>query len=295
MQMKRIITMLLAAALVLALGGCAGDSQGAAEETESPLAGGHSQTGTEEKKVTIEQTVIYDEKGVKVTATGLEEGFLGPQIHVLVENNSDQNIAFSGGLFVINGITVEGSVYAEAAAGKKANDTIDFMNSTLETAGIQALGVVSGVDTNIVDTDSFETLAKAPFRLETSLGEGHGQAVEESGEEIFREAGVSVTAKTMKEDALGQSIVLLVKNESGRDIILEAEHVSVNGFTVDAWMYDTVVKDTVRFCTLDILATSLTENGIDGVEDVTFTLSVIDGSSYEEIARSEELELRPAG
>ena len=41
----------------------------------------------------IESTVIYDEGGVKVTAKSLSlNGLLGPELDVLIENNTDKNL-----------------------------------------------------------------------------------------------------------------------------------------------------------------------------------------------------------
>ncbi len=293
--MKRIFSALLAAALITALAGCGASTGDGTGETGTTLAGGQNQPSSDREEVTVEQRVIFEEDGVRMTVTGMKEGFLGPEIQVLVENETGNNIAFTGGVFVVNGITVDSSAYIEVAAGKKTHDTIDFMNTTLKTAGIQEIATVSGVDTNIIDSDSFETLSKANFHLETSIAGTHTQPIDDSGDVIYQEAGVSVIAKSITGDSMGESVVLLVKNETGKNIIVEAENVSVNGYTVDAWMYDTVVKDTVRFCTLDILASSLEENEIQDVQTVTFTISAIDADSYNGIAQSGELEVHRAG
>ena len=40
----------------------------------------------------IEETVLLDESGIKITATGLEDGWLGTDLKLLIENNGDTNV-----------------------------------------------------------------------------------------------------------------------------------------------------------------------------------------------------------
>lgn len=241
-------------------------------------------------KVTIEETVVYDENDIKVTVTGLKSTYSGQEFKVKVENNSDKNIAVSGDVFVVNGIMVDGWLYVEAAAGKKANGTLTFFNDSMETAGIEELAVVVATDARVVDTDSYDTLFEMPFTLETSIADEYVQAIDDSGDVIFESEGVTVIAKTVNTDGdLGTTVVLLVKNETGKNIIIESDNVSVNGYTIDAWMYDLLMADTVRFCELIIWSSVLEENEIDEVEEVAFTLSVRYDDSWDTLCESDEL------
>ena len=106
---------------------------------------------------------------------------------------------------------------------------------------------------------------------------------------IVGAAAATVIAQVVQEEFYGKTARLLVKNGTGKDIIVEAEHVSVNGYTLDAWLYDTVVADTVRYCHLDLFETGLAENGIDAIESISFQLSFLDAHTYETIARTEQL------
>lgn len=299
--MKKYLALVICACMLSGvMTGCASAKpQPTAAATVPPTAAPQTQATqppTETSGVTLEHQVIYDKDGVRISVTGLEEdAWTGAKVWLMLENNTDQNLLLTGDVFVVNGITVQAYLYAEVAAGMKANDSLELFTDVLDASGITEIATIRGYDTRIVDSDSLDTVAKVPLSLETSIAETHTQEIDDSGEEIFSEAGVTVIAQVISEEFYGQTVQLLVKNETGKDIIVEAENISVNGFTLDAWLYDTVCRDTVRFSQLDLFASGLADNGIEAVETVTFTLRILDDTTYETIAKSDVLTVSAAG
>lgn len=306
--MKKLLAMLLVISVLMsALAGCVvlpdDDSKPIGTKPQGTTAsqdeeGGDSADPTdaaptegEKKDVTIAETVVYDENNIKLTVKGMEESWSGIDLKVLLENNTDENVTFSIDEFVINGICISGLGYVEAAAGKKSNDTISLYDEDLETAGIKTIATIEGKEGRIINSDSYDKLYDVPFKVVTSAGEDYAQTVDNSGDVLFEAEGITVIAKSIQENLLGQSVCLFVENETGKDIVVNAEDVSVNGFTVTTLMYENVYADTVRFCDLLLLSSELEENEIETVENVTFKLEVIDPETYEHIADSEELEV----
>ena len=246
---------------------------------------------TENEETSIDEMVIYDANDIKITVKGLSESWTGPEIKVLVENNSEHNIVFSGSDFIVNGITVSGNAYIDVAAGKKSNDTISFYSSVLEAAGIKDFATIEGVDTYIYDSDSYDDLYTVPFVIKTSIADSYVQEFDDSGDVLFEESGVKVVGKLLHEEFYGYTVVLFVKNDTGKEIIVSADDISVNGFTITAWMYDTVFADTVRFCELTIPESELEDNDITDVENITFTVEIVDPVSYDLIVSSGEIEV----
>lgn len=280
----------------LLLAGCGKQAQQPVRpaETMGPSLPAHKETAG--KPELLQEQVIYDSESIRITVKGLEENTMtGTRIRVLVENGTERNIAFSGDLFVVNGVTMPGYLYTEVAAGMKANDGVELFGESLETAGILQVGTVRGVDARIVDTDTYETLAQVPFYLETAYAQDLDYRPDETGVELYRAGDVTVTAQVISDVFYGKTARLLVKNEGDRDVIVEAEHVSVNGYTLDAWLYDTVCAGTVRYCQLDLFEMGLAENGIEQIETVTFRLNILDAQSYETLAQSELLTVTVQG
>ena len=96
-----------------------------------------------------------------------------------------------------------------------------------------------------------------PFAIETSASATYTQTIDETGDVLYDENGVTVIAKIFTDSFLGHTVRLLIKNNTGKDILASADNVSVNGFTVNAWMHNAVYVDTVRYCELDMFASDL--------------------------------------
>lgn len=242
------------------------------------------------QKVTIDEVVVYDENDIKIIVTGLEEIPLGQEIKIKVENNTDRNITLSGDNYIVNGISMNGFLFEQVAAGKKTKGSITFYTEYLENAGVEQLATVDCVNAYIFDSDSYEDLYQTPFSIETSIAGDYVQEIDDSGEVVFEEAGVTVISKGIGFYATGGVMVrLLVKNETGRDILIQAENVSVNGYTIDGWMYNKVMADTVCFCDLSVMAYTLEENEIDDVEEISFSLAVRYTDEWDSLCESDEL------
>lgn len=286
--MKQLLAFLLTLTVCLALTGCEKEKPVPTKPVKLP----EKPVSQTQRPELLPEQVIYDEEGIRITVKGMEEDTMtGTEIRVLVENGTDRNIAFSGDLFVVNGVTVPGYLYAQAAAGTKSNDTIELYDDVLDSAGISFVGTLRGYDARIVDTDTYDTLAAVPLELTTAHAGDGNFSYDESGVELFQEDGITVIAQVVREEFYGKTTRLLVKNGTGKDIIAEAEHVSVNGYSLDAWLYDTVAADTVRYCHLDLFETGLAENGIEQIETISFHLNFLDAKTYDVLAQSGQLTL----
>lgn len=241
--------------------------------------------------VSVEETVLYEANGVRITLKSLDtDGFMGPEFKLLVENDTDQNIMLTDNGLVVNGVTLSGGMYISVAAGKKANDTLEIYNDALETAGIEQIATVM-CDAYIFDSDTYETMDEFRFTINTSIADTYVQEIDEHGDVILDQDGITVIAKSLSDSLFGNKVVMLVKNDTGKDIRMSADNVSVNGFMVSAWMYDTVYAGTVCFCELEISGSDLEDNDIEQIDEITFTLEAFDIESYRTITASGEIGL----
>lgn len=230
----------------------------------------------EKEKVTIEETVVYDDNDIVITVTGLKKTRMGSQIKIKLENNSDYNIALSGFRFVVNGITVAGHLYIEAGEGETVNNFITFFSKELKAAGIENLATVDCIDAYIYDTDSYDNLYDTPFSIETSIAGDYEQEIDDDGDVLFEDSDVTVISKGVTVDVdYCITVTILVKNETGENIDVYCGHMSVDGDSVDIGPSVMVMADTVRFFEIVILNEDLEDNDIDidDVEEISFYLS----------------------
>jgi len=253
--------------------------------------GGSESTPSTSTKVSITKQVLYDKNGITITATGISNATTETEIALLVENNTDKNIAVGCSDFVVNGITVDGYMHIEVAAGKKANGELSLYNDSLEIAGIKTISTVKTFDAYISDTDTYHKIEYISLSVNTSAT-GHPQSIDDSGVVLFSQDGIVVIAKHIYDELLGKTMVVLVKNASGQDVIVQADNVSVNGYTISVLHSDDIPNGSVRFCEFYLSDSQLEENGIETIDTITFTLKVLNADNWDTLFKTDELEVQ---
>ena len=110
---KMLIALLLAMVMILATACSSSDEvkqpanvngDSSVNSNEEP-AGNDSNNEQENDtvEITVAETVLYEADGVKVTATGYEDGWMGPEIKILVENDSSKNVLVTSASVSANG------------------------------------------------------------------------------------------------------------------------------------------------------------------------------------------------
>lgn len=166
--MKRTLAVILTLILAMSLVACGSSSGGAFKEPSNVTTGnntGDTQQSEqaeypgepEKREVTISETVLVDEAGVKITAKSLAtDGLFGPEIKLLIENNSGKDLTFQCHNTSVNGYMVETMMSVDVVNGKKANDSLTFMESDLEACGIDAIADME-IAFHIFDMAEWET------------------------------------------------------------------------------------------------------------------------------------------
>lgn len=98
-------------------------------------------SGASNDKITVEEQVIYEENGIKITVKGidLDGSFYGPELDFLIENDSEKTFTVQARNVSINGYMVDYNISADVAPQKKNNDSLTFFKSSLEQCGINRL------------------------------------------------------------------------------------------------------------------------------------------------------------
>lgn len=289
--MKRMLTALLASAVLLLAGCSFGNSEptsvasvDTAASNVGEVASEDSTTTTEDTAVTLDETIIYDENDIKITATGLrEDGLLGPELNLLIENNSTQNITVQPDYCLVNGYMMYGLMSSDVAVGKKNNDTLDFSRSTLEECGIDQIADIR-LKFTVSDGDSWTTLFKTDeLSLQTSAAGSYTQTYNDSGEVIYDTNGIKVVAKSAGDDFLGKGVTFYLENNTDQHIVVNGENISVNGYMMTDLFYADLAPHSHAVDTLTLLDSDLKDNSIDTIEEVDLTLRITDYDSYDNI------------
>ena len=163
--MRRLLPALLTGMLLLA--GCSSLEADAASVTSAETSyAGASEAEQETQDVTLAETVLFDQEGIRITATGLSTGSLfGPELDLLVENDSAQNIVVQPNYCMVNGYMMDGLLYSDLAHHSHAVDTLTLLGSELEDNHIDTI-TDAELSLQITDADYYQTIdSTAPITL----------------------------------------------------------------------------------------------------------------------------------
>ncbi len=270
------------------------------------------------EQATIEETVLWDEEGVKITALGLEKGSFGVELKMLIENNTDVNYTVQCRNASINGYMMETSMSTEVAAGKKASSKVTFMKRSLEACGITTISDIE-LSFHVFLTDDWGTAFDTPqIALTTSAFEDYVYTFDDEGEVLFEGEGVTIVLKGLDKEAsfMGPGVVLYIQTSAFEDyvytfddegeVLFEGEGVTIvlKGLDKEAsFMGPGVVlyiqNDSDRNITVQVRQESVNDYMVPGsmscevaagkraIDDVTFYTKYLEESGIEAIEKVE--------
>lgn len=295
--MKRALAIILAIILAMSLVACGGSSSGEVKEPSNVTTGNNAentQQGEQAEKpeepekteVTISEAVLVDEDGVKITAKSLAtDELFGPEIKLLIENNSGKDLTFQCRNASVNGYMVETMMSVDVVNGKKANDSLTFMESDFEACGIDAIADME-IAFHIFDMSDWETYMDTDaIQIKTSIADTFEYTYDDSGDLAYEGNGVKIVVKGLAEDTsiLGPSIVVYIENTGDKDVTVQTRDVSINGFMVDAMFSCDVVAGKRAVDTITFMDSDLEENDITAIENVELSFHVFDFDGWDTI------------
>lgn len=306
------MSFLLSALLVLSLAACEsnGSTQSTASESsasstsseaESSAAATEEPTATPEPTeepsahTTLEETVLLDEGGIKVTATDLTDYGGTPDLKLHVENNTDGDIVISSGEYIaVNGCMVRGIFTIQVPAGESADDYVMFLDDEFEEAGIETVSDIK-LAVRALDANWSEICTSDYVTVKTSAyGTVETPAVD--GDVLYDEGGVKIVMLGTGEDEdfdfyFPTYVKLYIENNTDQDITVKTLDFKANGEITQCSISGELLAGTRRFTELRLDANSCTQNGITELKDLSFYFSICDLMTHNEITKSDTVTL----
>lgn len=298
--MKRTLVFILVVILAISLAACGESSTGEVKGPSNVTIGNNDEaqqeTSTEEIKateVTINETVLVDESGVKIIAKRLDKSFMGTEIKLLIENNSGKDLTFQCRNASVNGYMVDTMMSVDVVNGKKANDSLTFMESDFDLCGIDVIADIE-LAFHIFDTAEWETyLDTDVIRIKTSIADTFEYIYDDSGDLAYEGNGAKVVVKGLAENEsiFGPSIVVYIENNGEKNITVQTKDVSINGFMVDAIFSSDVVAGKRAVDAITFMETDLDENEITSIDDVELSFHIFDSDKWDTIVDTEVVKI----
>lgn len=286
-RLKILSVVLIYALFALGSGSSGSNASNVSSNSESSTSTDTSKKQEDTDKLpSIEESIIFDEEGITISAKEVvDETFFGQGIKLLIENNSSSDVIVSSDAMAINGYMVSDMIYEKISAGAKAYTTANCLNSDLENAGISQIKEAD-IWFNLTDPDTYKYLYKAdsPAVIKTSAYEDADSSLDIDGAEVVDQKGVRIFVKYVDENSFwGTSVLIYAENNSGRNISLTADNVSVNGFMINGYFYSDIKDGYKAFDTMTLFSSELKENGIEKIENIKMTFNAYDSDSYNTI------------
>ena len=299
-KMSRILLALLLVFVMVFATACGGDGEikqpanvNGDSSGETNGTGTNNDSGSTDEEVTIAETVLYEADGIKVTAKSLADGLLGTEVKLLIENDSSKNVLITSSSVSANGYMMPtAALYAEVAAGKKANESLTLMSSELDQCGIETLAEMQFY-LQIQDPETWETIKTTDLITLATSATGYTQPVDDSGDVLYNENGYKVVCKGLKQDIIWDgTVVFYMENNSNKAVSIYAENVSVNGFMQEVGLWSDLRPSTKMIDGMSMIDLSDMEiTNIDEIKTIEFNLRIVDAETWEDIVTTDAMTL----
>ena len=293
-----------------------------ADESELPdeQLGGFIQTAS------IAETVMVDENGVRITATGLNYTNYSVELALTIENNSGKDLSFISGSLgyscnSINGYMVsEGYLNCDVADGKKANETISFSYSGLMLYGIDEIADIE-IGFDISDEDYNHTYS-GPRQVRTSAFDGYDYSEDRyqntitdratmnaygydithfSQENLYNVNDITLLSSGVMVNQDGETSLLLeLENRTEDRVYLSTSDIALNGLVVSSSTWSSTAINPGKRCIIVVELSSVLAPehwsiyGINEVGSVALSLNQLDpNGNY--IAEERSIEIMVPG
>lgn len=287
---------------VMTLGGCQSDSGETKqivsnEESETtgvdettPDGSGDSETSSG-VTVTIDEQVLFEQGGIAVTATEyVTDSIWGDGIKLLLENNSDKDITVGCNALMVNDYMIRDLFASSIAAGKKSKETLYLSSTQMKAAGIENVGKIE-IYFHVYDSSTYETVFDTEcVTIQTSEYANMDTMPNDAGTELYNQDGIQIIGKIVDENSFwGTAILLYLENNSGKNVGISVDDMSVNGFMVSPFFSTTVYDGKKAIDDITVFSNDLKENGIEAIEEVELKFHIYDADSYSTISDSEPI------
>lgn len=238
--------------------------------------------------VQFEETTVVDNDQCSIIITGIEEDNIwGYTLKAFLENkSSDKTYMFSVVTAAINGVETDPLFATEVSAGKKANEDISFSDTSFTENGISQF---TDIELTFRVYDSDDWMADSIFEDSIHLypygqdaAEKYVREAQETDNVIAENEFASVIVTGYSVDPIwGYTVELFIINKtSDHTLMFSVDDAAVNGYMADPFFATTVGPGNCSFKEMSFSDTTLAENGITDIEEITFSLRAYDADEF---------------
>lgn len=277
--------------LLIAMGSTEEQSDAKQEKVSISTKNDDKQADNIIDELTINEQILVDQNGIKISALELvDDSIWGEGLKIIIENNSDMNVSVGCNALIVNDYMISDLFYTTVAAGKKSNEILNISSSELDKINNPDIGKIE-IYFNIYDSDTDETLFDSEsVTIKTSKYEDTKVDILSEGEVLVDQAGIKITSRyDVTKSFFSKEIVLDIENNSGKNIIVTCDDMSINGYMTTPFFSSTVYEGKRAVSEITILSSQLTKNDIEAIENVELIFEIYEAETYETIFKTKPI------
>ena len=272
---KWLSVMLCFAVLAIMAAGCSTETAGDNTDNSSNVT------------TTIEEQVLFRQKKIAVTATEyVTDSIQGDGIKLLLENNSDKDMTIGCTALIVNDYMIKKNMFvSEVDAGKQANEVLYLSSTQLKEAGIENVGKVE------IYFNGYESATLSGYfdvkcvTIQTSEFANMDTTPNDEGSELYNEGGIRIVGKVVDENSFwGTAVLLYCENNSGKNVEISVDDMSINGFIVTPIFTTTIYDGKKAIDAIEVFSGNSEENEIKTIEEVKLNFHIYDVDAFSTIA-----------
>lgn len=269
--MKKLLAIFMVLTLLLSLVACSGNTVDSDDDEEEQEA----------KKITIDETVICDQNGIKVTVTKLsfKEGKSKATLEFEIENTGDSTVAVSSDFICFNDICMQDSMWSEVEGGETVTEEVVF--TELDEIDLSVIQTIY-LQVHASDPESYDLLfTSSPVTLETSAADDdYEQTFDDDGRILYESDKFRIILRGTSE---GEYASIFIENNTEQTWAIYTSDVTINNGDGDNFFYTTLPAGKKSYGFLHFYANT-DEEETPAIETVTFkfVFSNQDNSDYSE-------------
>ena len=281
---KKILSLLLAALLLLSLAAC---GSATADTTAEP------QTTADAEADGFDEIVVVDNDQFTFKIVGIDpNGFFGHTLKVSLENKTNMTLMFAMDDVAVDGFMIDPLWAATLSAGMKSNQDISFPHSSLALCGITEPSVIQ-FTLDIHEDDNLEDDYLLSQVFTVQLSEDAAEPYVRTGAEgeivLFDDENCTMIVTGFDPDGLfGYEVYAYLENKTDTTLMFTIDDAAVNGFMIDPSWACSVTPGNRAIACINWYTADLEANGITQVESLTMPIRVYDANDWNAPAFIEE-------
>lgn len=298
--MRKVLHMIALLTSIIFLTGCGGrndiheDKESSVVHEDSTIQNQKEETDKEANKdinEEIEQKIIFDADGLRVTVLGLSDSSLGTELKLLVENDTDKDYTVQARDVSINDMMLHPIMSIDVAAGKNANDSMDIPEWELEKEKINSIENIE-FRLHIIESENFENAIESDLINLEFDNKKSEQSIPE-GDMIVDQNGVRIISTGVVTESAGEvKIEVYLENNSDLPVTVQVRDVSVNSFMIHPIFSCDLMPGKRVYDSIDFFQSDLDENEIDKIDTLELSFAISETDKYDSILETDSITIK---